>query len=176
MKSMKKKKILSIGIFLFCLCLVILILNKITYKEYEKNYFYLDTYVNVRVYSNKSNKEVDKIFEEIENIYSEYHMLIDKYNSYDNIKNIYYLNEILKDNEEVEIDSRLSKLINDGIKYYDLTDGYINIASSNLIDIWKSYIDSKDGVPSFNELNSVNIDISDIYLKDNIKKMELRLI
>ena len=168
MKKIKKNKILSIIIFLFILAFVLLIIKRVSYVKYEKNYFYLDTYISVRLYSNKTQKEVDEIFNEIDYLYSEYHMLTDKYNSYDGIVNVYYLNEILEDNEEIEIDSRLSNLINEGLKYYEITEGYINIASSNLIDVWKTYSENKDGLPNNSELESVNINISDISLNGNI--------
>ena len=168
MKKIKKNKILSIIIFLFILAFVLLIIKRVSYVKYEKNYFYLDTYISVRLYSNKTQKEVDEIFNEIDYLYSEYHMLTDKYNSYDGIANVYYLNEILEDNEEIEIDSRLSNLINEGLKYYEITEGYINIASSNLIDVWKIYSENKDGLPNNSELESVNINISDISLNGNI--------
>lgn len=167
MKKTTNKKILSIIIFLFLVSAVLLIIQKITYTKYEKNYFYLDTYINVKIYSNKKEKEVNEIFDEIDYIYSEYHMLTDKYNKYDNVINIYYLNEILNNNESVELDSKLSKLINLGLEYYDITEGYINIASSNLIDVWKKYIEKKENVPSLEELNAANISISDISLQGN---------
>lgn len=167
MKKLKENKILSIIIFLFIVAIFLFIIKKINYVKYEKNYFYLDTYINVRFYSNKPKEEVEEIFDEIDYIYSEYHKLTDKYNSYDGIINIYYLNEILKDNEEIEIDSRLSKLIDEGIKYHEITSGYINIASSNLIDIWKSYIEKEEGTPNQQELNNANININDISLNGN---------
>lgn len=167
MKRIKNNKVLFIIVFLFIIAGILFILQKINYVKYEKNYFYLDTYINVRLYSNKTEEEINDIFDEIDYLYSEYHMLTDKYNSYDDVINIYYLNEVLKDNEEIEIDSKLSKLINLGLEYYDLTEGYVNIASSYLIDIWKGYIEKEDGVPSLNELNGININISDISLKGN---------
>ena len=89
MNKIKNNKTLSIIIFLFLLAIILFIIQKITYVEYEKNYFYLDTYINVKLYSNKPEEEVNEIFEEIDYLYSEYHMLTDKYNQYDNIINIY---------------------------------------------------------------------------------------
>lgn len=162
---MNNKKIISIIIFLIILSIIIFILKKFNYVEYEKNYFYLDTMINVKITTNKSN--VDNVFEEIDYLYSTYNKLADKYNSYDNIINVYYLNEVLKNNEEVKIDSRLSALINEGIKYYDITNGYINIASGNLIDVWKKYIDLQEGLPTKEELD-VNINITDITLNNDI--------
>lgn len=167
MKKIKENKILSIIIFLFIVAIFLFIIKQVNYVKYEKNYFYLDTYISVRLYSNKNKEEVEEIFDEIEYLYSEYHKLTDKYNSYDGIINVYYLNEILKDNEEAELDPRLSKLINEGIKYHEITNGYINIASSNLIDIWKNYIEKQEGIPTSNELNNANININDISLKGN---------
>jgi len=168
MEKIKNNKIVSIIIFLFVLAGILFVLQKINYVKYEKNYFYLDTYINVRLYSNKTKEEVNEIFEEIDYLYSEYHKLTDKYNSYDDVINVYYLNEVLENDVEVELDARLSKLINLGLEYYDKTDGYINIASSNLIDIWKDYIEKEEGIPSNYELDSVNVDISDITLNGSV--------
>ena len=172
MNKIKNNKSLSIFIFLFIIAIVLFIIKQITYIPYEKNYFYLDTYINVKLYSNKTEDEVNKIFEEIDYIYSEYHKLTDKYNEYDDVINIYYLNEVLKDNEEIEIDPKLSKLINIGLEYYDKTEGYLNIASSNLIDVWKNYIEKKEGIPEEFELNNANINIKDISLEKNKYKKQ----
>lgn len=163
---MSNKKIRSIIIFLIFLSVVIFLLKKFNYVEYEKNYFYLDTMISVKITSNKSAKEIDEVFKEIDYLYNTYNTLADRYNSYDNIINIYYINEILKDNEEVELDSKLSTLINEGIKYYEITNGYINIASGNLISVWKDYINKGEGIPTNEELN-VNTNISDIKLEGN---------
>ena len=170
MNKIKENKILLIIIFLFIISFLLLILKQITHVKYEKNYFYLDTYISVKLYSNKSKKEVEDIFKEIDYLYSEYHKLTDKYNSYDNVINIYYLNEVLENNKEIEIDPKLSKLIEEGIKYNEITNGYINIASSNLIDIWKSYIEKEEGIPLDSDLNNANINILDISLEGNIYK------
>lgn len=167
MEKIKKNKTLAIIIFLFLIAIVLFVIQKITFVPYEKNYFYLDTYINVKLYSNKKVEEVNKIFDEIDYLYSEYHKLTDKYNEYENTKNVYYLNEILKDNEEVELDTRLSKLINIGLEYYDKTEGFLNITSSNLIDVWKKYIGKQEGIPTQEELNNANINIKDISLNGN---------
>ena len=163
---MSNKKILSIFIFLILLAGIIFLLKKVNYIDYEKNYFYLDTMINVKLKSNKSSKDIEEIFNEIDYLYSTYNTLADRYNSYDNVVNIYYINEILKDNEEVVLDSKLSTLINEGIKYYEITNGYINIASGNLISVWKDYINKGEGIPTNEELN-VNTSISDIKLVGN---------
>ena len=162
-----KKRIVIILLIIILVALILLFIDKSTYKEYSKNFFYMDTYINVKVNTVKSKIEMDDIFEDIDYLYSSYHELTDRYNEYDGMVNIYYLNEILEDGEEIELDSRLSNIINLGIDYYDKTDGLFNIASGNLTIIWKKIIDNCDIIPNNNELN-VNIDISNIKLDGNI--------
>ena len=96
-------------------------------------------------------------------LYSSYNKLTNRYEKYDGIVNIYYLNEILSNNEEIEIDKKLSDIINIGIEYYNKTDGLFNIAAGNLTGIWKEYINKCNSLPSNKELD-VNINIDDIKL------------
>ena len=162
-----KKKILIIILLLILVALILNLISISTYKSYTRNYFYMDTYINIKIDTTKNKKEVDKIFDDIDYLYSSYHKLTDRYNSYDNIINVYYLNEILDNNEEIEIDKRLSNIISLGIEYYDKTGGLFNIASGNLTGIWKEFIDRCDKLPSDEELDS-NININDIKLNNNI--------
>lgn len=163
---MKKKYIMIILLSIILVALVLLFIDKSTYKEYSKNYFYMDTYINIKINTIKSKAEMDSIFEDIDYLYSSYNKLSDRYNEYDNIKNIYYLNEILNDGEQVQIDSRLSDIISLGIEYYDKTNGLFNIASGNLTIVWKNFIDTCDILPSTKDLD-INVDINDIVLEDN---------
>lgn len=159
-----RKKIMIALLIIILIALVLLFIDKTTYKEYSKNYFYMDTYINIKINSVKSKNEMDNIFEDIDYLYSTYHELSDRYNEYDGIKNIYYLNEVLGDGETIELDSRLSNIINIGLEYYDKTEGLFNIASGNLTVIWKNFIDNCDSIPS--DLD-VNINIEDIVLEGN---------
>ena len=158
-----KKKIAIIILILILLTLTLTLVNISTYKAYHKNYFYMDTYIDIKVNTTKNRKEMNKIFEDIDYLYKSYHELTDRYNSYNNVINIYYLNEKLPDNEEVEIDPRLSDIINLGIEYYDKTNGLLNIAAGNLTEVWKEFINTCEKLPSNEELNK-NINIKDINL------------
>ena len=172
-----KKKIVSITILvLILLALIILYIDKSVYKEYSKNYIYMDTYINIKITSTKSKREIDKIFEDIDYLYSSYHKLTNRYEEYDGIVNVYYLNEKLKDNEEIEIDKRLSDIIKIGISYYDKTNGLFNIASGNLTGIWKEILNTCEELPTEKELNT-NININDISLEGNkyIKKNNVKI-
>lgn len=164
------KKILYLFI---CLLLLFGCTNK---KMYDKTMFYMDTFINVKVYG-VDKKEATKLLSNIDKMYKEYHELTDRYNSYDGVKNLYYLNNELKFGEEVTIDPRLSELINYGIAMYDKTDGYINIAMGNVIDVWKEYREKGDSVPKTYELMDKNINIKSIKLNENsfVKKNDVKL-
>lgn len=166
MKNKSLKKILIIILLLILLSLILLFIDKDSYKDYTKSYFYFDTYISVKVNTIKSKKEMDNIFNDIDYLYDSYHKLTDAFNSYDNMINVYYLNNILNNNETIELDTRLADIIKTGIDFYDTTDGLFNIAAGNLTIKWKSFIDSCDRVPNIEELD-VNTDITDIKLDGN---------
>ena len=167
-----KKLLISITLIIIT---VISIYFYIQPKLYEKNYYYMDTYINIKIYTNKKN--INKIFDEIDKIYNEYHKLTDRYNSYQGIINIYTINNNVLNEEYLKIDEKLYNLIEYGINMYKLSDGKIDISMGNVIDIWKGYRESGFGIPTFEELKYVNYNnINDIKLKDGkIKNNNLNL-
>ncbi|MDD4036563.1 MAG: FAD:protein FMN transferase [Bacilli bacterium] len=137
-------------------------------KEYSKDLFYMDTYISIQVFS-KNKTTAKKALEEVDNIYKNYHQLTSRYDDY-NIKNIYYINNKLDVNKKIEIDEDLYEIIKYGIAVYDNTDGLVNIAIGNAIDVWNKYKEIGTSVPSYEELStSGSINIKDIILhKDNM--------
>lgn len=166
------KKIL-IFISLFLVILTSACTNK---KMYKETFMYMDTYIEIKVYG-INKKKSEEVLSTAKNMYKEYHELTDRYNSYEDIINVHYINNELKVNEEVEIDSRLADLINFGLKAYEDTDGYINIAMGNVIDVWKTYREEGKKVPKTYELMNQNINIKNISLDGNkfIKKGKIKL-
>ena len=164
---------------LFTLCLTIILVitlvgcNK---KMYKYSMFYMDTYIEVKLYDIDKDTS-DKLFKDIDKIYKEYHELSDRYNEYEDVINVYYLNNTLKVGDKIEINSKLSNLIEFGLKAYKDTNGYINIGLGNVIDIWKKYREVGKDIPKTYELMNVNVDINNISLKDNIysKKKDVKL-
>lgn len=168
MKKIIKITFLFLFVILSCGC------GKVNVSVDSKSLFYMDTYIQVKLYDCANSEE---IFNKIDNIYKEYHELTDRYNSYDGIINVYYLNNVLKNKESIEIDDRLADLIQYGIDAYSKTDGYINIAIGNLVDIWKHYRDDGTKVPTKDELESANIDIKNISVKNKVysKKKDVKI-
>lgn len=178
MKNKSLKKILIVILLLVLVSLILLFIDKSSYKDYTRNYFYFDTYINVKVNTVKSEREMNDIFNDIDYLYDSYHKLTDAFDSYDGIVNVYYLNNNLNNNENIEIDTRLANIIKLGIDFYDITDGLFNVAAGNLTIKWKEFIDSCNTLPSTEELN-VNTNINDIkldgnnYSKSNDVKLDL---
>ncbi|NLL44575.1 MAG: FAD:protein FMN transferase [Mollicutes bacterium] len=159
------------GYFLLLIITILLIIMIITsdkqLNEYSHNLFYMDTYINVKVYSNNKIK-AKKVLNEVEKIYEKYHQLTDRYHAYDNIKNIYYINNNTDNIETITIEKELYDIIKYGIDFYEKSNGLLNINIGNVIDVWKKYRESKNGVPTYEELKSSgSINVSDIVLLDN---------
>lgn len=162
---MKKVHIyILVSILLLGLIVFFIFFNKET--KYSKNIFYMDTYINVVIYSDKK-EAAEQAFTYIDNLYSDYHEMTDRYNEYDGVYNVYNINNDLKIGETKTIDSRLYELIKYGYDYYLTSDGRLNIAMGNVIDIWKKYRDKGEGIPTSSELN-LTTDINCLELRDGM--------
>ena len=151
-------------ITLMIIFLILMIFNK-REKEYSRKFFYIDTYIYVKIYSNNSNK-ANKLLDDVENIYKEYHQLSDRYNSYKNVKNIYYIKNNKEKSEYIKIDKKLYNLIKYGLEQQDNTNNLIDIGMGNVIDIWKNYRDNGYGLPTKEELKIAKANQKKIILKD----------
>lgn len=144
-------------------------------KLYSKDLMYMDTYINVKIYSN-DKALTEKALKNVESIYKEYDKLSDRYKSYDNVKNVNYINNKLGINQDLKIDDKLYDLLNYSKFYYDKTNGLFNIAMGNVIDVWAQYRKGeKKGIPTYNELKSSgSVNIKGLVLKedDTISKTE----
>lgn len=162
----KINKIIWIFVIILIIALLLVLVFDKKEKEYTSNIFYMDTHIYVKIVSDNEEK-ANKILSNVENIYKTYHELSDKYNEYEGIKNLYYLNYNNDTSEYIEIDEKLYDLLQFGIDAYNKTNGLIDISIGNVLDIWKSYRTSEYGVPTLEELQAVKTDkIEDIILKD----------
>lgn len=162
-----KRTVLSVVlIIIIIVCLICSLFIKQT-KEYTKDLFYMDTYINIRFYTSDSEKSAMAL-KEVEQIYSDYHKLSDRYNSYDGITNLYSILHNKSSDEYLEIDSRLYEMLSYGLEWKKKSNGKFDISIGNVIDIWKNYRDIGAGIPTSDELNIAKLNtVSNIELKDN---------
>lgn len=153
--SMQKKVKILIA------CLILLVISVLGYfyfsnkfnkiEEHTKSIFYMDTYIYIKLYG-LDKDEATKVFNEVENIYKDYHQLTDRYHPYDNIKNIYYILHNQDDSEYITLDKKLYDLIEYGLSWYQKSNEALDIRMGNVIDIWKNYRDNNYGIPTTEEL------------------------
>lgn len=155
--------IIGFIVIILLFCIYFLFNNKL--DLYSKDLFYMDTIINVKFYSDNKDK-ANEIMAGIDDIYREYHELTDRYNSYDGVNNVYYINHNDSKNEEIVLDSRLY----DMIKYaYDFgkSNDLFDINMGGVIDVWKKYRDKGEGIPSIDELKKANKRHDIVLLGDN---------
>lgn len=164
------KKYINKLIWIFLLILIVLfILYFFVFekdREFIRNFECMDTYIEVRIYSKSENK-ANKMLDDIENVYKEYSILTDKYNSYDNVKNIYYIHNNDDKSEYLMLDERLYDMISYALDFYDETDGMFDISFGNVLDLWHDYRLFNLGVPTYEELDAVHFFDKEVVLREN---------
>ena len=151
------KKVLKILLILF-------LITGCKQKEFQShNFFYMDTYINIKIYGSDN---YDKEFKEIEKIYKEYHELSDRYHEYDSLENVYYINNNKDKKETIKLNQKLCDIIELGIYYANKTDNKFNINMAKILDVWAEYRETKNGIPRIEELEESKNEINQIIFKD----------
>lgn len=138
--------------------LLLLLLTGCTQKEITKNLFYMDTLINIKIYSNDT-KKVNDALEYIDNLYDKYDKIT---NFYDDNSELSYMNN----NTSSKISDELKELLDIGISWYDKSNGKLNIAMGNVTEIWHDFRENLISFPSDDDLNK-NININDLIINEN---------
>lgn len=138
-------------IFLF-LTLLFVITGCNNQEYYSKNLFYMDTVINIKIYSNNKRK-VEQAFQEIENLYQKYEQIT---NFYDENSELSKLNQDINTN----ISDELWQLIKIGADWYDKSNGLLNINIGNLTKLWHDFRENPQELPDVSDIkiNNLNID------------------
>lgn len=134
--------------------LVLLLTGCTQLKEYNKNLFFMDTYINIKVYMNNP-KQAKKILDGASKIYEKYQKITNKYDLDSEVSKI-------NANLTYQVSDELYEMLELGSTWYDKSDGLFNINMGNLIDVWKNHKENDGKLPTPEELNI------------EIKKIELR--
>ena len=179
-----------IGVMLIFSCIIMLNgCKKNQYKAYSITYFdYFDTVTTIIGYEKKEEDFNERVIY-IENLLKEYHRLYDIYDSYENINNLYTLNQEV--GNEVVVDQKIIDLLNYAIDMYNQTSGMMNIAMGSVLKLWHdereyaSYHPNLEGkLPLMSDLeeaakhtNILDIVIDDerntVLLKDKLMRLDV---
>ena len=108
--------------------------NKVEKKQYQATFLTLfDTVTTIIGYA-QTEEEFDKITDDIYAGLEKYHQLFDIYQEYEgnNIKTINDQAGIAP----VKVDREIIELLLDCKKYYEMTDGKVNVAMGSVLQIW----------------------------------------
>lgn len=100
-------------------------------------YEYFDTVTSFTAYC-KNEKEFNKYKDIVESEMAKYHKLFNNYETYEDVNNVTTINENAG-KEKVKVDQSIIDLINEGKKWYEETNGDINIAYGRVLQIWSDY-------------------------------------
>lgn len=178
MKSTKTTKIIQVSILLLIVAAIILFVVLIPKKDTvtEKEGFYFDTVVNIRVYSSKDAKYLDDCMD----ICQKYENLFSRTKEDSDIYNINH-----SDGQSVEVDPDTYFLLSKSLEFCEETNGAVDITVAPLMDAWGftaksaiSKLDSSEDLngivlntskPSDETLNALleNVDYHNVILEDS---------
>lgn len=139
-------------------------IKQIALTKYTKSFQYMETPISIEIYAT-SEKKANKVFAEVENIYSEY----DELTSRKEGSMLYHIHNNTSKDKYIMIDPKLYEMIEYGLEWYEDSNGLLNINTGDLTDVWNKYRNEKNGIPSAEELNNVDINIKDVILIDDNK-------
>ena len=104
-------------------------------KKYDVTiYDYFDTVTIFTAYC-KNEEEFNKYKDLVDKRMAEYHKLFNNYDKFENVNNFTTINENAG-KEKVKVDQKIIDIIKEGKKWYDETDGDIDIAYGRVLKIW----------------------------------------
>ena len=104
-------------------------------KKYDVTiYDYFDTITTFTAYC-ENEEEFNKYKDLVDKRMAEYHKLFNNYDKFENVNNFTTINENAG-KEKVKVDQKIIDIIKEGKKWYDETDGDIDIAYGRVLKIW----------------------------------------
>ena len=118
-----------------CLCFLFLTGCTPSPEQYNATRFDLfDTVTTVTAVTASRetfDTQADAIYEKL----LHYHRLFDIYNEYEGVNNLKTVNDAAG-RQPVQVDSAIIELLSDCVRYYELTDGRMNIAMGSVLSLW----------------------------------------
>ncbi len=164
------KKIFPFFLIFFIIGLLgLTIYNQFRIKKYQITLTAFHSNVIIK-YNTKDAFLAKKVDQTIQEIYKKYDQLTDTTKEYEGIYNLYYIRHNFSKEEYLTLDKDLYNLLSYGIDLYEKTNEKVDISLGNVTNLWNSYLENKNGIPTRQELKIVhNQTIKNIVLKENNK-------
>lgn len=159
----------------FILCVIIIIPITGCKDEYNKytdyTFDYFDTVISIIGYE-KNEADFKANSDKIKSKFSEYHKLYTIYSRYDEINNIYSINNADK---PLKVDLEIIEMLKFSKEMYSLTNSKVNVALGSVLSIWHDYRNNglnnpeKAELPPMDELLKANAhtDINGLIINGN---------
>ena len=171
MKSTKTTKIIQVSILLLIVAAIILFVVLIPKKDTvtEKEGYYFDTVVNIRVYSSKDAKYLDGCMD----ICQKYENLLSRTKEGSDIYNINH-----SEGQSIEVDPNTYFLLSKSLEFCEETDGVVDITVAPLMDAWgftaKSAMSKLDNSEDLNGITLNTSKPSDETLEELLLNVDYR--
>ena len=150
-----KSESISGKILFFAICFLVLSVSCSIKKESEPKsrifFDYFDTVTYINSYGAETEEEFERTVLLIRSELERYNSLLDAFNSYPGLNNLYTINE--NAGKEVEVCPELIDFLEKGKELYGLTGGEMNIMAGSLTGLWRQ-AGEESRVPSYKELVS----------------------
>ena len=157
------------------LCLLLVLPFVACKEEYQKftdyTFDYFDTVISIIGYeTNEADFKANS--EKIKSKLGVYHKLYTIYSRYDDLVNIYTINE---DKTSVTVDEKITEMLKFSKEMYNNTNGNVNVAFGSVLSIWHEYrntgLDNPENakLPSVDDLKIANkhTNIDDLIIEGN---------
>ncbi len=104
-------------------------------KQYTATFLELFDTVTTIVGRAESQEEFEQISQNIHDELEHYHQLFDIYQDYDGLNNLKTINDHAGI-QPVQVDEAIISLLEDCKRYYELTDGKVNVAMGSVLRLW----------------------------------------
>ncbi|MDD3341121.1 MAG: FAD:protein FMN transferase [Bacilli bacterium] len=135
-----------------------LIIDSQKIREYHKTYHYMDSYINIKIYT-KSPSKARKTFKELAKIYAKYEILTSQRKS-PSLKNIYYIKNNSSKDASIKIEEDLYSMIAFGKSLYTESKGLLDVGAAA---IERLYLDGRTKT----DMEKAKSDIDEIALLNN---------
>ena len=125
----------------------------------------LNTTITLKMYD---KKEMNEVKDNFDNIVNSLNKDVDRYHDYPNYNNLKSINDSCGNNKKIEVSKELIELLKEGVELTKQTNGYFNIFMGNIIDYYKTFLNSENAIVDDNKINELIKNIPSYEIIDDI--------